>query len=289
MPIEQQESSEDVIKRIFGDTTDPWEAQDEPDTSTQEEQPETQATPQAEPQTQPVDNDQIRYNYWQSEAMKKEAELAAVKAENERIKAAAQQQAEPEQEEFVFPDPPKKPQVPYGYSPEEAMNNPQSESAKFVAQYQQWQEDIQEYNTLKLEYIQESFQEKIARMEQEKQQEQQARQQRAQWDGYVNTVRENVMKEFNVDQKSADEFIAFASSPESLTIENMFKMYQASKGVPQKAPAAQPTPSFSQSMAAANFPPPPGALPQGQGSQARKEEDTIMESMLRLETKNNDW
>lgn len=292
MPDEQhvqQESSDDVIKRIFGESIDPWDAQDEPDTSSNVVEPQTTVTPQALPEkpADPVDNDQVRYQYWQSEAMKKEAELAAIRAENERIRSAVQQpQAPPEDEDVVFPDPPQKPQPPYGYSPEEAMSDPKSESARFVGQYQKWQEDMQEYNSLKLQYIEASFQDKLDRMEQERNAAAAKQRQQEQWAQIQNEAKQDVMTKFGVDVATATDFVQFASSPESLSIENMYRMYQAVKGIPLTPKA--PTPTFNQSQVAAGFPPPPTVLPSGGASTGRSEEDIILDRMLKSEQK-SDW
>ena len=288
-------TQEEAIAAIFGSGNDPWGAPDDEDTFQEQVPPTTEpATPpqSVQPQeqpAQPVDNDQVRYAYWQSEAMKKEAELARIREENERFKAQLTQPPEQE-EEFVFPDPPQKPKVPYGYSPEQAMSDPQSESYKFAMDYQKWQDDIQEYNDLKVRYLEETFNEKLAKFEQRDREAAMQRDQEMKWNQYVSGVRENVMKDFGVDQPTADKFIQFASSPDSLTVENMFRMFAVANGIQQAPPPAKaPTASFNQATVAAGFAPPPSMLTSGQPSNPNGEVDAIFDTIVAREKQRNDW
>ena len=88
----------------------------------------------------PVDarNDDTRYEYWQSQASKKENELNQMKAQQQQAMAMQQQQmmqqqqAQAQPEEQKFPDAPDKPNKPRSFSRDEALSDPNSDSARYM-------------------------------------------------------------------------------------------------------------------------------------------------------------
>ena len=100
--------------------------------------------PQEEPSVEVnQDNDEVRYQYWQSQADKLKNEKEQLQQQFNSL-AAQQPQSQPqpeEQKEVVeesFPDPPERPQKPYNFSMDEAMADPSSESARYVQNELSW-------------------------------------------------------------------------------------------------------------------------------------------------------
>ena len=107
-----------------------------------------QAPPVEETPSQDARNDERRYQYWQSQAAKRENELKALKAEVEETKSQVATQAPEQAAETVeeFPPPPHAPQKPARFSREEAWSDPSSESAKYLDEKEAWDGQIADYN-----------------------------------------------------------------------------------------------------------------------------------------------
>ena len=111
-------------------------------TQPQEGTVDSNAAPQGQPATgedtmgiMAQDNDQRRYQYWQSQADKMKAENEKLKQNMQKV-AAASAQPQPGQlyneEPEEFPPPPEKPARPRYFSREEANSDPASDSAKYL-------------------------------------------------------------------------------------------------------------------------------------------------------------
>jgi hypothetical protein len=290
-----------VLDAIFGsqsdaafDDDDGWE-EDTGDTSEQQQSlPETQAQEQETVQEQHTDNDAVRYQYWQAEAQKKENELAKMRAETEYYKRLAElqeQDSEPEPQDAKparFPDPPSAPKAPIGYSPEEALSNPQSPSAQYVADYQQWQQNMFEYSNLKTQYLEAVLEEKFQELEQEKAQAREDYERKRQYDAQISSVRTEVMQKFGVDERVADDFISKMNDPQSLTIENLYALYNAVYNKGAQA-TKKPTDTFQQSKVANQFGPAFNNLPSGVSTTGKSQEDQIFDALVEMDTKGRDW
>lgn len=290
-----------VLDAIFGsqsdaafDDDDGWE-EDTGDTSEQQQSlPETQAQEQETVQEQHTDNDAVRYQYWQAEAQKKENELAKMRAETEYYKRLAElqeQDSEPEPQDAKparFPDPPSAPKAPIGYSPEEALSNPQSPSAQYVADYQQWQQNMFEYSNLKTQYLEAVLEEKFQELEQEKAQAREDYERKRQYDAQISSVRTEVMQKFGVDERVADDFISKMNDPQSLTIENLYALYNAVYNKGAQA-TKKPTDTFQQSKVANQFGPAFNNLPSGVSTTGKSQEDQIFDALVEIDTKGRDW
>ena len=290
-----------VLDAIFGsqsdaafDDDDGWE-EDTGDTSEQQQSlPETQAQEQETVQEQHTDNDAVRYQYWQAEAQKKENELAKMRAETEYYKRLAElqeQDSEPEPQDAKpvrFPDPPSAPKAPIGYSPEEALSNPQSPSAQYVADYQQWQHNMFEYSNLKTQYLEAVLEEKFQELEKEKAQAREDYERKRQYDAQISSVKTEVMQKFGVDERVADDFISKMNDPQSLTIENLYALYNAVYNKGAQA-TKKPTDTFQQSKVANQFGPAFNNLPSGVSTTGKSPEDQIFDALVEMDTKGRDW
>ena len=119
-------------------------------------------------------NDDTRYEYWQSQAAKKDNELNQMKAQQQQAMAMQQQQmmqqqqaqAQPAPEQF--PDPPAKPKKPRNFSREEAYSDSSSESARYLDDVDEWRDNIEEYRDLKGQYNRAKVQERAKKVQQAK-------------------------------------------------------------------------------------------------------------------------
>lgn len=146
------------------------------------ETPQNDGTPQpvqdAEPTPQPdfssnevetQGNDNVRYEYWQSQAAKLKNQLDEVKEYQpmvdylrsnpeavQSITPGGQTPAEAaptSQAQEEFPPPPAKPEQPRGFSREEAYTDPSSDSAKYIDEVDKWRDDMQHIVSLKINII----------------------------------------------------------------------------------------------------------------------------------------
>jgi hypothetical protein len=272
---------------IFGEDEDIWKKTD--DTP---QQSEGLSEEERQPPDQKPDNETVRSSYWQSEAQKAAAELAKTKAEAEYYKRLNELQTQPAKQEeaeepFVFPDPPAAPQPPVGYDYNEALSNPQSPSAQYVAQYQKWQADMFEYTNVKNDYLQAVMNERFEALQKREDEQKMLFEQRQQYNQQMGGIREEVMTKFGADESVAADFINKMSSPESLTIENLWKLYQAVYGGSQLP--KPPTPDFNQVKNAEKFGPGFNTLPSGVSTIGKSEDDQIFDAILDGEKKRNAW
>lgn len=255
-------------------------------------QPEQATEAQEEPSAQPqADNEEVRYQYWQSQAdkMKNERDQLQAQFNNLATQQVPQQQQEPEQEdEPDFPAPPEKPTRPYNFSMDEAMADSQSESARFVQQEQSWRDEMDEYKNLQFEYQMAMMQDERDKLQQERQNDIQRRQAEQQQTEQINGVRSQVMDKYKVDQNTAEDFIRVMSAPESVSIDNLWKLYASDKGLSSPSPA-QPAPSadFQQVKRAQQVPASMGVMPSQNRQNEGSIEDTIIDSMITDYNKQN--
>jgi hypothetical protein len=288
-----------VDEVIFG-SKDPDELLNpttEGQTDTREGEPvEMKADPSAQSSTTP-NNDEVRYQYWQSEADKRGNELDGMKQTNEMLqkqvntlieRGAAPGQGQPAQAEetFEFPDPPGRPQKPHGFNRAEAYEDPSSESARYLDTIEGWRDDMDEYNRLRGEYDRELLAAERQSFTDEQNRQKEAYQQQAQHNEQITTIRSQVAQKFNADEATIDDFMETMSKPESLTVENLWKLYSLQKSesgnaVPQSSQNVQPSAAFEQTRRAQQIPSPMGVVTGvNQGSDGRAPEDKMMDSMI---------
>ena len=259
----------------------------------QEEEQQAQEVEQIieEPSQQPQDNDQVRYQYWQSEAdkLKNQNEVLMQQLQQQQQMVQPQQQeqiAEPEPE-IEMPEPPEKPVRPYNFSMDEALSDPQSESAKFVRQEQSWRDEMDDYKNMQFEYQMAMLEDERTKMADERQaniQRQQAEQQQAQ---QLQTVRQQVMDNYKVDATTAEDFVRVMSDPGSLSLDNLWKLYSTDKGIATQTQAPAPSADFQQVQRAQQVPSSMGVMPSQNRQTKDSSEDTIMNNMIDNYNKSN--
>ena len=232
----------------------------------------------------PVDNDVKRYQYWQSEADKARNENQELV---KRLEALEQNQAQPEEmepieEDLSFPDPPVKPGKPRNYSRAEALEDPDSESARYLEAVDSWRDDMDEYNRLHSQYTQAVMVEERERIRQQNEDIQRAQ---AEKEAYNNNMSQMTNHLRNTYQASDDEiakFVQVMDDPKNITVDNLFQLYRMQNGGQagqQPMTQTAPNESFEQRKRAQSVPSPMGVVP-GQGSSQPSGPDSMMDSMI---------
>ena len=257
-----------------------------------EEQPEA---PQS--QEPPLDNEQVRYQYWQSEADKRGNELDQMKQTNQMLQgqvntliqqpATLEQGIPQEEESFEFPPPPEKPQKPVRYNRVEAYEDPNSESGIYLDAVEEWRDNMDEYGNLRSEYDREMAVFERGQLTEERNREREALQQYARQQEQVDDIRQHVRKQYNADDTTIDEFIQVMSSPDSLTVDNLWKLYSLDRGTGTNAP--KPSPAFQQTRRAQQIPSPMGVVSGVNRQTDKTAEDRIMDELIGDFDKQNPW
>ena len=247
----------------------------------------TGAAPQ--PLAQP-DNEAVRFQYWQSEADKRQNELDTIKKTNEiltnqltslvgNVQQPQQRQEEAKAEEF--PPPPDKPRRPQGYNREEAYSDSSSESARHLDEVETWRDDMDEYNRLQVEYNTAVVQSEREQYQAARRRDDIQRQEAAQQDHQMNELKNHIQGTYNADENTFNDFVSAMSNPASLNPDNLWRLYQMDRG--QHAPPAPAVPSaaFEQTRRAQSVPSPMGVLPsQNVQVSDRSVEDKLMDSII---------
>ena len=247
-----------------------------------------QATPAAEPEAAPVEgqpveakNDDKRFEYWQSKAAKLENELQEtkplvdyVKANPQIIQPKAQQQAEPAEE---FPPPPEKPERPPSYNRELAYTDPNSPSAEYDRNVEGWRDNMDEYNSLKVQYETAVVREQMEKMETQRVNQQKNMEKRTAQTEKMGEVSEYVQAQYGLTSEETGSFMKDMSDPSSISMENLVTLWRMNNGksgappveaqgvqgdVPQQR---QPSAEFQQVQRAQQVPQPMGIM-SGQSS-----------------------
>ena len=260
-----------------------------------------QEAPSVEETPQPVDpkNDERRYQYWQSQAAKRENELRQMQERmqtyEQNMQQPAQQyapqQQEPQREEF--PDPPEKPGKPRNFNRQEAFEDASSESARYLDEVEEWRDNMDEYNTLRVQYENAVTQERIQNQEAQRRQTEAQRQAYRQQQEQLSQVNELVQGHYGLSPEESQEFIQTMSDPSSITVDNLVQLYRLQKGQGGGAPVnqgqpAQPSPQFQQAQRAQQVPQPMGVQPTAGNNQAPAE-DQIMDNMIADFKSKNPW
>tara|TARA_X000001388_G_scaffold56979_1_gene42218 strand:- start:4299 stop:5225 length:927 start_codon:yes stop_codon:yes gene_type:complete len=229
------------------------------------------------------DNDQVRYQYWQSEAdkLKNQNEVLMQQLQQQQQVPQVQPQQEPAAEpEPEFPDPPERPQKPYNFNMEEAMADPSSESARFVQQEESWRNEMDEYKNMQFDYQMAMLQDERESMQQERQADIQRKEAEVKQTEQVNNVKQHVMSQYKVDENTANDFVKVMSDPNSISLDNLWKLYSTDKGYSSPTQPAVPSKEFQQVQRAQQVPPSMGVMPSQNRQNEGSIEDKIMDSML---------
>ena len=268
------------------------------ETTNNADTPETQDTPAGDGANLNIEqaqqsNDERRFQYWQSEADKAKNEVAELKAQLNQQPQPQQAQPAPAEQKPVeeFPPAPEKPKAPVGFNRAEANEDPNSASAQYLNQLDEWRDDIIQYNSLKNEYQTALVSEQLQQQESARQNDIRRAQAYQQQQQQVNQVHQRVQGEFGLSAEEATEFVQTMSKPESLTMDNLVQLYRMQKGSGQtvQTQPTGPSETFNQQARAQQVPSPMGVLPAQQNESTQNTEDNIIDSMISGYKKNNPW
>ena len=241
------------------------------------------------------ENDERRYQYWQSQADKVKNENAQLQNQLETMQSQAPpvQQAEApvqEQAREEFPSPPERPEKPMGFNRAEAMEDLNSPSAQYLDKVESWRDKMTEYSSMKSEYNNAILQERLdAEQNRRVEEVKRAQAQQAQ-NQQLNQIYEQVQGHHGLSSEEAKSFMDDMSKPDSLNIDNLVELWrikQGSGGGVNTQPA-QPSDAFNQQARAQQVASPMGVMPSQQPVESSSE-DTIMDSMINGYKKNNPW
>ena len=266
-------------------------------------EPSGEEAPKEEPSiqetSQPLDakNDDTRYQYWQSQASKRDNELKELQnkfqqAQNQYNAQQPQQAQAPEQQvREEFPPPPDRPMKPRSFNRQEAYEDSSSESARYLDEVDEWRDNMDEYSTLRHQYDNAIIQENMQKMQTQQEEADKTRQARIQQSNQMREVSELVQGHYGMSQDETQDFIKTMSNPSSITVDNLVQLYRMQKGMatnPATPQNAQPSESFQQAQRAQQVPQPMGVQPTAGNNQAPAE-DQIMDNIISDYKKNNPW
>tara|TARA_R110000824_G_scaffold27881_4_gene94183 strand:+ start:316 stop:1254 length:939 start_codon:yes stop_codon:yes gene_type:complete len=273
---------EDVI--FGGEQGSVSEAFTTPEQELEQAAPQVQEEPSVNVQPQ-GENDEVRYQYWQSQADKLKNERDQLQQQFNTLATqapqpqVAQQETEPEPE-VEFPAPPEKPAKPYNFSIDEAMSDPQSDSAKFAQEEQSWRDEMDEYKNLQFEYQMAMMKEERDNIKQERQDDIQRREADQAQETQVNNVKSQIMNQYKVDSNTAEDFVRVMSDPGSLSLDNLWKLYASDKGISTPQQMGTPSAEFQQVKRAQQIPSSMGVMPSQNRQNQGSVEDSVMDSMI---------
>jgi len=214
--------------------------------------------------TETPDNDAVRYQYFQGQFDKErnrsaelERQLAAATAQLSQIQPPRQEQETSDPlaglPELVAPTMPEKPAAPQFYNREDAISDPSSESAKYDMAMQNWQNDQLMYMNDKMDYVAKVQERKSLEQKKIEEEANAYLRQEQEYSAKMNTVNSFIQSKGG-DEKVMEAFVSQMSSPESISMENLWTVFCINNGItPSTIPSTppvqqvrQPSQSFQQ-------------------------------------------
>lgn len=246
------------------------------------------AQPEAPVQIDPT-NDEKRYQYWQSKADKLQNEMQQMQSQMQQTQvqqpAPVQEQASMEE----FPPAPDRPMKPRSFSRAEAYSDPDSESARYLDDMDDWRAETDEYNSLKTEYQNAMVQERIQGIEQQRQNEIKQKEAYNQQMRQAQEIDQYVQGHYGLSADESQQFMKEMSDPKSLSMDNLVQLWRLkqSAGNTQAPQVGEPSAAFQQTQNAQQVPSPMGVMPSSGNEPARTDSDQIMDNILNNYKKNN--
>ena len=241
-------------------------------------------------------NDDRRFEYWQSQAARRENELKALQHQIQTAQAQSQspaevpaQQTQPAVQEF--PPAPSKPERPRAFSRDEAFSDSQSDSARYLDEVESWRDDMVQYSELKNQYEVAVLQERLDGQDNQRKEAVQRMEIQKNVHRQSQQVYEHVTGHYGFNDTDAREFIQTMSQPESITMDNLVNLYRMQKSQPTQAPAvnAGPSASFTQTQNAQSIPSPMGVMTGESGHDTRSDGDQVMDELINSHKSKNPW
>jgi hypothetical protein len=269
-------SQDDIFAQVFGeDKTDQFVARTEPVPMINEQGEQNEVLETSDPK-----NDTNSYQYWQSQADKRSAEVDLLKSQvTELMKSKQPTAEEPVAKETVTIEKPVKPRKPAGYDHSEALADPDSDSGKFLSKQEQYIDNLANYMT-DLDAKRSNQLEKQVAEQQQFQRNQK--------------VISDLQSRYEYTPQQANDFIDKMSRPDSLSLENLVRLHKMSmqnnevtqiKQVTQEARQKQAL--MTQRQQKLSIPTPIGVQPGANVQSSKNVEDQMMDSMITNHRKKN--
>lgn len=246
---------------------------------------------------QPEDNDQKRYQYWQSQAAKRENELkekeqklAELEEKLKSVNGGKQPEDDdasvPEMGEILeFPPPPAAPQMPMNFSLQDAAENPESASAQYMYAKHQWDQEMAQYT-----YYQNQYQTNLLRAEREERAEAERARANAAKTAQAERAAEQAAIKYAIERgvpaDKAPAFVEFLRSTPNT--DALFRYWAMDAGLKPVDATSQPSPEFQQRQRTSMIPPDAGVVPdRGANGQFARPEDAIWAGMQELDRGSN--
>ena len=274
--VESSDIQSDIFEQVFSKNgQDPFSTNE---VIQEETLPVDKNEPESTSDNIDAKEDDSQFQYWQSQADKTKIEMDALKVEIEKMKSQTAQPSKEIKEPTLVK--PEKPVKPADYDISEALADPDSLSAKYLASKEDYLEEMSDFILRKDEVREEQIT--------KAQQDQLARQQ------HQDTLTE-LQAKYNYSPEQANDFVTKMSSPESLSLDNLVKLHQLTQPVEAiqteqiSAEAQQKQELMKQRQQKLNIPKPIGVQP-GQSVQSpgtSNVEDQMMNVMLNDFNKKN--
>tara|TARA_R110002051_G_scaffold202268_1_gene268970 strand:+ start:11664 stop:12554 length:891 start_codon:yes stop_codon:yes gene_type:complete len=265
--IEAPSTQEDIFADIFG--------QQEQIVATDPQQPNitSQNDTSNVPSTDDPKSDSDQFQYWQSQSDKKQVEIETLKGQMSEMMGALKSSAPTAEpvKETVKLEKPVKPSKPTEYDHSEALADPDSESAKYLSNREQYMDSMTDYmSTMEASRLD------IMEEQQATQQKELSRQK------LVN----DLQGKYSYSNDEAKDFIETMSSPDSLSLDNLVQLHKMRTGngpqeITQVTPQAQEKAALMGSrQEKLSIPKPIGVQPGASRQSSSKIEDQLMDSMV---------
>lgn len=225
-------------------------------------------------------NDPDQFQYWQSQADKRQAEVDMLKSQMADVMSKVGQSPEaPVVEKETVVEKPVKPRKPADFDRSEALTEPDSASAKYLEKQEAYLEAMSEYVASSNEKVMESMT---------------AAQQRQQAAERDQKLIRDLQSKYNYTPEQASDFIEQMTSPDSLSLDNLVQLHKLKQDNGPRQ-VTQVTPQAQQKAAVMNqrneklsIPKPIGVQPGASDQSPTKNvEDKMMDAMINNFNKRN--
>jgi hypothetical protein len=160
-----------------------------------------------------------------------------------------------------------------------AYTDPGSDSARYEGEVEEWRDNMDEYNSLKVQYETAIVNEKLDAMETQRQRQYESQQARITRTEKMKEVGEYVQAEYGLSPEETGKFMNDMSDPSSVSMGNLVALWRMNNGKSAAPPVetpglqggapqqriGQPSEAFQQTQRAQQVPPPMG-VQSGQAS-----------------------
>jgi hypothetical protein len=155
----------------------------------------------------------------------------------------------------------------------------------------EWRDNLGEYNQLRNQYDNAVMQDKFDNLQRQRVEEVKRQQAIQHKNQQLNEVQELVTGHHGLTPEQANDFINKMSDPNSISIDNLVKLYlmENGQGNPQTGTTPQPSETFQQTQRAQQVPSPMGTMPSSGNQPTASDEDQIMDSMISNFNSKNPW